>query len=236
VLINPANHKINVFDIYTVLLKMYFYETEIPLNREDTVLLDKEYMMNKRVVGRLMIIKWAILVGLFVLALGMVACGDKTPSEKAKATGDAVGDAVGDAAKTAGDAVGDAAKTAGDAAGDAAKTAGDAVGDAIQATDDFLTQSKDEGVKVAQEKLDEIEKNWQDLLAKAEPATSEAKVDLQKAKEQMDTALADAKVKLMKAKAASEDGWKQDAKPALDAALQKAQKLYEDTLARFGSK
>jgi len=210
VLINAANHKINVFDIYTVLLKMYFYETETPLDREDTVLLDKEYMMNKRVVGRLMIIKWVILVGLFVLAFGMVACGDKTPSEKAKATGEAVGDA--------------------------AKTAGDAVGDAIQATDDFLTQSKDEGVKAAQEKLDEIEKNWQDLLAKAEPATSEAKVDLQKAKEQMDTALADAKVKLMKAKAASEDGWKQDAKPALDAALQKAQKLYEDTLARFGSK
>ena len=189
---------------------MYFYETETPLDREDTVLLDKEYMMNKRVVGRLMIIKWVILVGLFVLAFGMVACGDKTPSEKAKATGEAVGDA--------------------------AKTAGDAVGDAIQATDDFLTQSKDEGVKAAQEKLDEIEKNWQDLLAKAEPATSEAKVDLQKAKEQMDTALADAKVKLMKAKAASEDGWKQDAKPALDAALQRAQKLYEDALARFGSK
>jgi hypothetical protein len=210
VLINPANHKINVFDIYTVLLKMYFYETETPLDREDTVLLDKEYMMNKRVVGRLMIIKWVILVGLFVLAFGMVACGDKTPSEKAKATGEAVGDA--------------------------AKTAGDAVGDAIQATDDFLTQPKDEGVKAAQDKLDEIEKNWQDLLAKAEPATSEAKVDLQKAKEQMDTALADAKVKLMKAKAASEDGWKQDAKPALAAALQKAQKLYEDTFARFGSK
>ena len=220
-LINAANHTINVFDIYTVLLKMYFYETETPLDREDTVLLDKEYMMNKRVVGRLMIIKWVILVGLFVLAFGMVACGDKTPSEKAKATGEAVGDA---------------AKTASEAVGDAAKTAGDAVGDAIQATDDFLTQPKDEGVKAAQDKLDEIEKNWQDLLAKAEPATSEAKVDLQKAKEQMDTALADAKVKLMKAKAASEDGWKQDAKPALAAALQKAQKLYEDTFARFGSK
>jgi len=31
---------------------------------------------------------------LIVLALGMTACGDKTPSEKAKATGEAVGDAI----------------------------------------------------------------------------------------------------------------------------------------------
>ncbi len=34
------------------------------------------------------------LMVLIVLALGMTACGDKTPSEKAKATGEAVGDAI----------------------------------------------------------------------------------------------------------------------------------------------
>lgn len=177
--------------------------------------------MDEHTVKRPMIIKWAILVGLFVLALGIAACGDKTPSEQAKATGEAVGDAM---------------KTAGDAAGDAAKTSGDAVGGAIQATSDYLTQSKDEGVKAAQEELDEIEKNWQDLLARADPATSEAKVELQEAREQMAMALADAKVKLMKAKAASEESWKQDAKPALEDALQKIKKLYEDTSARFGGK
>jgi DNA-binding protein H-NS len=164
-------------------------------------------MMKKCVVKRQMFVKWVLFVGLFVMAFGMAACGDKTPSEKAKDTSETVGDA--------------------------AKTTGEAVGDAIQATGDYMTQSKEEGVKAAREKLDEIEKNWQDLLAEGEPATIEAKADLQKAREQMAAALADAEVKLMKAKAASEDGWKQDAKPALKDALEKVQKLYEDTSAKF---
>jgi len=136
---------------------------------------------------------------LIVLALGMTACGDKTPSEKAKATGDAVGDAM-------------------------------------QATGEFLTQSKDADVKAAQETLDGIEKKWRDLLAKAAPTTDEAKVEFQNAKDQMAETLANAKAKLVEAEDASGDAWQQSVKPALDAALQKAQKLYEDTYARFGSK
>ena len=136
---------------------------------------------------------------LIVLALGMTACGDKTPSEKAKATGDAVGDAM-------------------------------------QATGEFLTQSKDADVKAAQETLDGIEKKWRDLLVKAAPTTDEAKVEFQNAKDQMAETLVNAKAKLVEAEDASSDAWQQNVKPALDAALQKAQKLYEDTYARFGSK
>jgi hypothetical protein len=157
---------------------------------------------------------------LIVLALGMTACGDKTPSEKARA---------------AGDAVGDAAKNTGDAVGDAAQTAGDAVGDAVEATGEFLNRPKDVDVKAAQETLDGLEQKWQALLAKAAPTTDEAKVELQDANGQMTEALATAKAKLVEAKDASDEDWQQNVKPALDAALQKSQKLYEDVYARFGS-
>ena len=148
------------------------------------------------------------------LALGMTACKEKPTSEK----------------------VSDAAKSAGQAVGDAAKATGTVVGDAAKATGDYLIQSKDTAVKTAQETLNALEKKWQDLQAKAAPATDEAKADFQKAKDQMARALADAKAKLLEAKDASADAWRQNVKPALDAALQKAQKLYEDTSAKFSNK
>ena len=44
----------------------------------------------KELTGRTLV----TLMVLIVLALGMTACGDKTPSEKAKTTGEAVGDAI----------------------------------------------------------------------------------------------------------------------------------------------
>lgn len=156
---------------------------------------------------------------LIVLALGMAACGDKTPSEKARA---------------AGDAVGDAAKTTADAVSDAATTTGDAVGNAVQATGEFLNQPKDVDVKAAQERLAGIEHDWQALLAEAEPTTDKAKAELQDADEQMAEMLATARAKLVEARDASDKDWQQNVKPALDAALQKSQKLYEDVYARFG--
>jgi hypothetical protein len=193
-----------------------------------------------------------------VLALGMTACGNKTPSEKANSAGQAVNDAakaigaaVGDAAKTTGAAVGDAlkatdeylaqetlngiekkwqellAKATGNAVGDAATATGEAVGEALKATDEYLTQSKDTEVKAAQEALNGIEKKWQDLVATAAPATGEEKADLQTVKAQMAKILADAQAKLFEAEDAGIDAWQQNIKPALDAALQKAQKLYD---------
>ncbi|HET19509.1 MAG TPA: hypothetical protein ENO16_02735 [Chromatiales bacterium] len=158
---------------------------------------------------------------LIVLALAMTACGDKTPAEKAKA---------------AGEAVGDAAKTTGDAVSDAATTTGEAVGNAVQATGEFLNQPKDAAVKAAQERVAEIEQNWRALLAKAEPTTDKAKVELQDADRQMADALATAKAKLVEAKDANDENWQQNVKPALEAALQKSQRLYEDVYARFGSR
>ena len=156
---------------------------------------------------------------LIVLALGMTACGDKTPSENARA---------------AGEAVGDAAKTTGDIVSDAATTTGDAVGDAVQATGEFLNQPKEADVKIAQERLAGIEQNWRTLLAKTAPTTDKAKVELQDADKQMAETLATAKAKLAEAKYANDKDWRQNVKPALDAALQKSQKLYEDVNALFG--
>jgi hypothetical protein len=201
------------------------------------------------------LLAFAVVMG---LALGMTACEKKKPSEKtsdagksagqavndaAKATGNAVGDAatatgmaVVDAAKATGTAVGDAAKATSTAVVDAAKSTGTAVGDATKATGEYLSQSKDTAVEAAQDTLNGIEKKWKDLQAKAAPTTDEAKADLQKAKDLMVQTLADAKAKLVEAKDAGVDTWHQDVKPALDAALHKAQKLYEDTAARFGSK
>ena len=158
---------------------------------------------------------------LIVLALGMTACGDKTPAEKARATGDAVGDA---------------ATTTGEAVSKAAITTGDAVGTAVQATGEFLNQPKDAEVKAAQERLVGIEQKWRALLAKAAPTTDEAKVELQDADKQMAEALATAKAKLVEAKDASDKDWQQNVKPALDAAVQKSQKIYEDVSARYGTK
>jgi vacuolar-type H+-ATPase subunit H len=158
---------------------------------------------------------------LTVLALGLTACGDKTPSESARA---------------AGDAVGDAAKTTGDAVRGAARTTGDAVGDAVQATGEFLNQPKDEFVKEAQERIAEIEQNWRALLAKTAPTTDKAKVELQDADKRMAEALATAKARLAEARDASDKDWQQNVKPSLDAALQKSQEIYEDVSARFGSR
>ena len=188
--------------------------------------------------------KFAVVMG---LALVMTACGEKTTSGKAsdagtsagQAAGDAAratGTAIGDAAKATGNAVVDAAKVTGTAVGDAAKATGNAVVDATKATGEYLTPSKDAAVEAAQDTLNGIERKWQDLQAKAAPTTDEAKADLLKAKDLMAQTLADAKARLVEAKDAGADAWRQNVKPALDAALQKAQKLYEDVSARFGSK
>jgi hypothetical protein len=127
-------------------------------------------------------------------------------------------------------------KAASGNASDAGKSAGKTADDAAKAAGEFLAPSKDAAVKAAQETLDDLEKKWKDLQDKAAPATDEAKADLHKAGDQMVQALSDAKAKLVAAKDASDDVWHKDIKPALDAALDKAKKLYDDTAARFSGK
>ncbi len=168
------------------------------------------------------LVKFAVAMA---LALGMTACGETTPSKQTPNAG-----------KSAGQAADDAAKATGTAVDDAAVVTGTAVGDAAKATGEYLTQSKDTAVKTAQDTLDGIEKKWQELQVAAAPTTDEAKADFRKAKDQMTLTLANAKAKLVEARNAGADAWQQKVKPALDSAVQKAQKLYEDTAARFGSK
>jgi len=178
-----------------------------------------------------------------VLCLGMAACEKQTAPDKAPGAPTPAGTAVKDAARDAGQAVNDAAKATGKAVDTAAKATGQAVedaaketGKAITATGEYLAGSKDSAVKAAQDSLDKLEKKWQDLQAKAAPATDEAKADFQKARDQMSQILADARVKLVEAKAAGDDAWQQKVKPALDAVVAKAQKLYDDAAAKFGGK
>jgi hypothetical protein len=191
--------------------------------------------------------KLIAFAAMLALAFGMTACEKETPSQNAsnaaKSAGQTAGDAanatgkaVGEAGKAAGNAVGEAAKATGNAVGEAAKATGNAVGDAAKATSDWLAGSKDTAVKTAQEKVDALEAKWQALQDKVAPATDEAKADLQKAKDQMSQLLADAKAKLVAAKDATDDVWQKDIKPALAAALDKAQKLYDDVAAKFSSK
>jgi hypothetical protein len=156
---------------------------------------------------------WLALVIVAALSLGTTGCDKKS------------GETVSDAANATGNTVGDAVKTTGEAAGNAA-----------QATGEFLTQTKDDAFKAAQDKIALLEKDWQELQDKVAPATDEAKAQLQTAKDQMAKTLAEARTKLVEAKDASADTWQKDIKPAIDAALDKAKKLYEDTAARFGSK
>jgi len=161
-----------------------------------------------------------------VLTLGMTACkGQQTTSER-----------VSDSTRSAGQAAGNAANTTGTAVGGAARTTGNAVGDAAKATGNYVAPSKDAAVKAAQDTVNTLEKKWRDLEAKAAPTTDEAKADFQKTKDQMAKSLDYAKVKLVEAKDASDDAWQQNVKPALDATLDKAQKLYDDAAAKFGSK
>jgi hypothetical protein len=167
----------------------------------------------------------------------------KAVGDAAKATGNAVGNAanatgnaVGNAANATGNAVGNAANATGNAVGNAANATGNAVGDAAKATGDWLAGSKDSAVKAAQDKVADLETKWQALQDKAAPTTDAAKADLQKDKDQMAQTLADAKAKLVQAKDATDDAWQKDIKPALSAALDKAQKLYDDAAAEFGSK
>jgi uncharacterized lipoprotein YehR (DUF1307 family) len=120
--------------------------------------------------------------------------------------------------------------------GEAVKDAANATGSAAETTGEYLTQKKDDAVKAIQEKIDFLDTKWQELQDKAQPTTDEAKAEFQKAKDQMAMTLADAKTKLVEAKDASADVWQKNVKPEIDAALDKAQKLYEDTAARFGGK
>lgn len=154
------------------------------------------------------------LAAVMVLAFGLIACGKKTPSEK----------------------VSDAAKSAGETMSDAAKATGNAVGDAAKATGELLSESKDTTVQAAQAALNGIENKWQSLVDKSAPATDAAKADFQKAKDEMAQTLAAAKAKLAEAKGAGSDAWQEKVKPAFETALQKAQKLYDDTAAKFGGK
>ena len=156
---------------------------------------------------------WFALVVAAALSLGTAGCDKKS------------GESVGEATKDTGNAVGSAVKTTGEAVGNAAETAGE-----------FMAQTKDDAFKAAQDKIALLEKDWQRLQDKAAPATDEAKAQLQTAKDQMAKTLAEARTKLVEAKDASADAWQKDIKPAIDAALDKAKKLYEDTAARFGSK
>ena len=132
--------------------------------------------------------------------------------------------------------IGNAAEATDNAFGNAAKATGNAIGNVTEVTGNFLAQKKGEAIEATQEKITLLDKKWQELQAKATPATDEAKAELQKATDMMVKTLAEAKTKLVEAKDASVDTWQKDVLPTLTSAMDKAQKLYDDTAAKFDSK
>ncbi len=141
------------------------------------------------------------------LAFAVVGCEKKAPAEKGMEKGAPAG------------------TTMGGTVSETAKTAGEQLGEA-----------KDAAVQAAQDALDKLQQKWQDLTASAAPTTDEGKTDLQKTKDAMAQAMADAKAKLVEAKNAGADAWQNDVKPAFDAALEKAQKLYDEAALKFAKK
>lgn len=159
----------------------------------------------------------------------------KTCFKQASDAAESAGQVVRDAAAGTAHAVDETATAIATAVADAAKATGRSVGYAIQATGDYLTHSKDTAVKAAHKTLDGIERKWLDLQIYATPTTDKAKADFQKVKDQMTQTLTDAKARLVEAREVSTEAWQQNVSPSFNAAMQRANELYADAVARFGS-
>lgn len=159
------------------------------------------------------------------VALGVTGCGQKSTSRSPP-----------DGNKAGGQAGTDVARASGSAAYDSSSAETAAVTNAPKSTGDPIAKSKDAAAKSTQESLDTLKRKWQELEAKAAPATAEAEAEFRKATDMMVHALSDSKAKATGANASGVDVWNSKVKPSLDAALSKAQKLYDDAAAKFGGK
>lgn len=104
--------------------------------------------------------------------------------------------------------------------------------EALQTTQTFLAQQKEEYEKQMGAKLDEFEGRIEDLRAKAEAETAEAKTELKEALEELNRKQEAAEKELDKLEAAAIEGWEK-MKEGTDSAIEELEKAYERVVARF---
>lgn len=114
-----------------------------------------------------------------------------------------------------------------DANAAANQTLKERAGQALQDTADFVAQQKDQLVASAQKQLDKLEAQVNDWLDKARIEDEQAKQKLDALSEKFKAALAGARGALDTAKEAGAEAW-QEAKPALELALEEAQRTFDE--------
>jgi len=103
-----------------------------------------------------------------------------------------------------------------------------------ESTREYLSREKESVVKAAQERIERMEALWPQIQEKAAAAGDEAKVEFEKAKVRMGEELAEAKQKLAEARESGAETWETKGKPALNSAVERAQKFYEETASKLG--
>jgi hypothetical protein len=106
---------------------------------------------------------------------------------------------------------------------------------ALQDTTDFVAQQKDKLVASAQEQLDKLETQFNDWLDKAGIEDEQAKQTLDALNEKFKAALGAARGALDTAKEAGAEAW-QEAKPALELALEEAQRTFDELVSYIKSR
>jgi hypothetical protein len=114
-----------------------------------------------------------------------------------------------------------------DANAAANQTLKERAGQALQDTTDFVAEQKDKLVASAQEQLDKLEAQFNNWLDEAGIEDEQAKQKLDALSEKFKTALAQARGVLDTVKEAGAEAW-QEAKPALESALEEAQRTFDE--------
>lgn len=109
----------------------------------------------------------------------------------------------------------------------ASQTLKERASQALQDTTDFAAQQKNQLAASAQEQLDKLEAQFNDWLDKAGIEDEQARQELDALSEKFKAALAGARGALDTAKEAGAGAWQQ-AKPALELALEEAQRTFDE--------
>lgn len=120
-------------------------------------------------------------------------------------------------------------RTMSEAAGDVRR----GLRETASATGEFFSLSRDAAVEVAKKKINDLEAKWHDVQLQARPRTEEAKVELLRAKDEMNRMLAEVKIWVIETRDAGAGVWRKRIQPALDASLKKAQEFFDQASARF---
>ncbi|MBN2128665.1 MAG: hypothetical protein JW741_04185, partial [Sedimentisphaerales bacterium] len=97
----------------------------------------------------------------------------------------------------------------------------------LQATADLLAQQKNRLLQGSKDRLDKLQQQFSQWRQEAGFENEQAKQKVSELGQRFESALGEARAALEKAKGSGADAW-QDIKPTVEAALQKAQKAYDE--------